>query len=197
MSEDSWLTESGFDCPWEEEPLSFGDPVALISVAIVAQEENGRVRFDAALTAARDDLLHTPNVLSDSGWEAVVEQLEASLEETPARKLEDQYGVCRCNFCESSIRPGEVVVTVQLGELHRSQRSPNGKSGGVVFEPYNNPPTLVCLACENRLHDETVALWTSPVRQHRECDNGTLTRCWRNGCSAQKGTCALVQQAAR
>lgn len=170
------LAASGHICGDCGEDLHFVDELFLIQVVYLnrvgetfemyfVEDEDGEFEYD-------------PYFFHLECWEKNHETLGELVDETPAIIHPASIAVCSC--CKSDILPWEVTGSIQFGELHRSQKTPNHEAT-LYFHVYGSNPTFMCLSCLIELNDQVIELWEDGVDQHGECIDGSHERCWRRG----------------
>lgn len=128
-------------------------------------------------------------------WEEVGEVLTEMVEDTPP--VEDPASCLSCDYCDSSIRMGELCVSVHNGEIAFSDRLPTT----TTFNACDDAPYIICLSCVRLMVEsdqailEVFTLWgsseTGALSQKGECALCTRARCWRAGMCTCK--CHRVQ----
>ena len=120
-------------------------------------------------------------------WESCEEELREAKENEPP--IYDDFAILDCGVCESGIREGEILGVISFGEVQRSTRNADNMGPSDTFVSMDPDPLILCVACLNTLDTDIVQdLWDFRIVQHTECTEGTFTRCWRHGCSAD-GNC--------
>lgn len=189
-SDEHWLAtiaDTGEECPWDNTPVAYGEPVVAISVVMVVDLPQ-ECRLDLVVTdEGENDLMYPPQFYKEASWK----ELELQLHET-CPKLQSTQGKYTCSYCQDTILNGEVAICLTKGEIHRSQRAPNGERNTNTFYELTDTVQLLCTSCGARAHDEVIALWNEPVAQAEECQQGTVHKCWRSGCGASPGFCKLA-----
>lgn len=192
MQDDRWLTsiaETGEECPWDNTPIAYGETVVAVSVVMIvdtAQES----RLDLVITDEEEqDLLYPPQFYKEGSWKELDLQIRESC---PSHGITNSK--YNCSYCGDGILNGEVAICLTKGEIHKSQRCPNGEHNSNTFTELEDGVRLICTSCGARSHDEVIAIWDAPVQQAEECLQGTLHKCWRNGCIASADYCKLARQ---
>jgi hypothetical protein len=79
---------------------------------------------------------------------------------------------------------------LSFGEIHRSDKCPRG-----IYEPKfvcsDKDKAPICIECLAFLNTEVHTIWPDGVCHDDECQVGTQTRCWRDGCP---GNCEEEQE---
>lgn len=197
-TDDVWLDklcETKYSCIFNGESINYGDSVVAASVVVVRRNNEGLYGGLTDLSLAtlpdRSDVLWDPQFFSSDGWSDVDEQL-SELEDKI--RVDDSHAATHCSYCASGIREGEVVVAFIRGEIHRSQRMPNGQGiGSATFCSMDPSPKLICLSCCLLMDEKVIGLWSDRVVQNDECEEGTRNRCWRHNCGATKRSCDLTR----
>ena len=169
--------KSGHSCSKCGDALLHTDEVYLLQVVQPYVDE--QLEF-APIISTDDDFLYEPIFLDFMCWEKVEEEIREAVENVPP--ILDTYGILDCSLCESSIRQWEVMGLATYGELHCSQRTPEG-SPTSTFKQMDNLPTVLCISCLKKMNADILEVWES-VSHGGECDEGTFFRCWRHGCPA-------------
>jgi hypothetical protein len=177
----SLINRTDKECASCGEPIHYTDEVFLLSVVRPIISVEG-VLYEM-MQAEDGDFLYEPRILSLECWEELEETLREWVADQPP--ILDPRSVLECSACESGIQQGETLGLVQFGEVHCSQRTPDGVPTS-IFESYDNDPKNVCIACLRLLNSELCNLWDGTVQQGTECKEGTSIRCWRNGCQGQE-----------
>jgi hypothetical protein len=151
---------------------------------VQAQIFEGRLQHYDVL-ADDGDYLYRPHFFEFGCWENLEEELTELHEDVPG--MSDAQGIIECDICGSDVRAWETVGLVRFGELHCSQRSPNGMS--VLFENMGHEKHI-CVGCLYHLdHDEEY--WDGHIDVIpgvSACTDGVYERCWRSG-SCREGNC--------
>ena len=164
--------KSGHHCHGCMDAILYTDEVYLLQVVYAQVSEQGLELIQLPQ--------YEPLFLDFSCWENLEEDLYEKVEDTPP--ILDDYAVLECSVCSSGIRALEVMGLATYGELHCSQRVPNGILS-TTFETVDQTPTVICISCAKLANDEILELWAD-LRQGTECDEGVYFRCWRYGCDS-------------
>lgn len=142
-----------------------------------AQLLEGRLKHYDVL-ADNGDFLYRPHFFEFGCWENIEEELTEIHEDVPG--ITDAQGIIVCDFCGSDVRAWEIVGLVRLGELHCSQRCPDGPT--VIFEEMDHEKH-VCVGCLYHL-DRDEEYWgghVDVIPGVAACIDGVYERCWRDG----------------
>jgi len=192
MGQTNWeddMSKTGYRCPFEEEHIHYAEEVVLFEVRIVKAVQ-GKVESLHVMNDAQTTFRYPPIFVLYDGWEKMDEQLRQVVEDL--EPVREPHELIRCEYCGSSICEGEVYLLATMGAINRSRRMPNGVHAGNTFEDRDSRPTIACIACALLLHQEVHALWGTPLKQWKECEEGTTGRCWRGGCGAMPQSCQLT-----
>jgi len=189
--DEEWLMQghlTGHSCALEEDNISYGDSVVAVTVGVAKHRSHGIPGgyVYAAVDNEASDILYDPRFLLDVSWVDVVSDMVDLDEKVQAGS--DPNAVFTCGICASGIYPEEVFVITSMGEIHRSNRAPNGEHGTSTFVPQKDPSPY-CVSCIQLMHRHVLALWDEGVKQNEECEYGTIHRCWRQGCQGNGETC--------
>lgn len=175
---DRVLRKCGEDCAACGDELLYMDEVFLLVIVYPAVTPDGSFVLEPAV-ADDGDFLYAPRFLSLECWEELYEDLCGRFEDTPP--LLDNRAVLDCSSCGSGIRLGELLCLATFGEIHCSQRSPDGVAAS-SFEELDTEPCVICISCLRLINDDINGMWEGDVQQDNECPDGTAMRCWRYGC---------------
>jgi hypothetical protein len=185
--DDPMWSATQLDCSSCEEVISYDDEIFALTVVAPLVVEEG-VIYSPLM--AGDDHLYEPCIFHFECWEEDREELREFSADVPP--IEDDFAILECGMCGSGIRQEETMAVAVFGEVHISKRDPNGEKSSDTFTGMDLNPDVICIACLNKLDQEVVdELWDSRVAQNEECEEGTFTRCWRHGCSAD-GSCSFT-----
>jgi hypothetical protein len=135
--------------------------------------------FYEAVVSDDGDYLYEPRFMSQECWEHVEEEIrESTMDEPP---IEDPKAILECAVCEGGIRNGELLSLATFGEIHQSNRNPDGESNK-TFDTYDSNPNIVCIPCLHVMNNDICSIWDGQVQNGNECQQGTKARCWRYGC---------------
>ncbi len=124
------------------------------------------------------DFMYEPLFFHIECWEAVVDELREAYEDIPP--LEHGEAVRTCTFCKSGVLQWEYFARANIGEFHRSQKSPDGNLHHRFISFDKNEGSLMCLSCMAYVRSEVLEIW-GEVTQDGECDDCAHDRCWRDG----------------
>jgi hypothetical protein len=137
------------------------------------------------------DFKYTPSFYCFDCWEEIIEEQREAQEDAPP--IPDAAGIILCDICESDVLPGELVGLAQFGEIHWSDRAPNGRHSPVFVDMGDDKH--ICLGCLHLMEGErTEPLWPNgiePIPDFEVCEEGLFARCWRYGnctCHNPQGT---------
>jgi hypothetical protein len=137
------------------------------------------------MTEDSDDYLYEPLFFHTKNWDEIEEKFEQEHPNRPT--IQAAGGILRCRYCSSDVLPGETTCVVTYGEIHKSQRDPDGEGCDDKFENMDTNPIVVCTACAMDINDDVHELWDGGVAYGNECKEGTYARCWRSGCPGNCG----------
>jgi hypothetical protein len=167
--------------------INYSDEVWMLRV-VQPQVLNGTLLYHDLLD---DDGLYKyqPLFFEFECWEAIESELEEFFEENCFCSTdEESLSIIECDICGSDIREWEVMGVAQFGELHRSQRSPDGTSGSSFA--YMGTDHHVCISCLCHLDGGDNVLWGDDVEVlpgRWACRGGLFERCWRQPeCDCQR-----------
>lgn len=180
--ERNWATTE-FSCVVCGEGVLYAEESHVVTIVTIQMTERGTIY--SPLIFDDGDFLWEPQFICSDCWDQCQEELTEHVRDVPL--IEDDYAITDCRSCRSGIRAGEVVGMITAGEVRQTHRYPNGEHGGTTFECSNPDPCILCISCINRLNSDVVdELWSEPIKQYQECEEGTQIRCWRNGCPAEE-----------
>lgn len=175
------IMRSSHECAVCAENICLTDEIVAITV-VKPVFRDGAIALEP-LDADDGDFAYEPRFVEYECWEDVVDELYSSLCDNPP--IEDQYAVLFCRICESGIRLDETCGCATRGEVHCSQRMPEGIPTE-TFDAQDPKPDVICITCINALCADYIDLWES-VEQGEECGEGREIRCWRHGCPGRQG----------
>lgn len=117
-----------------------------------------------------------------SCWENVKEEAQEACDNVPP--VESVEGLLCCDICSSDICAGETMMTETFGEIHWSERTPNGVATP-VFVPMSEA-SHICLACVASMDTEHIRpglledLAPAAGLTVASCTTGIHGRCWRS-----------------
>jgi hypothetical protein len=129
------------------------------------------------------ELLEEAAVHCFTCWEETNEEAEVACRDVPPVTHPD--GLCTCDNCGSDILEGETMGVATYGEIHWSDRQPDGVSTP-AFEPLADSKHI-CIVCLNNLDLEYIRPDFAAHVDVREqspnlaCSLGLPERCWRHG----------------
>lgn len=180
------LDEAGTECTACGDQIHFTDEVYLITMVSLTISPEGSVVYEPLL-AEDDDYLYAPLFAEFVCWENAVDDLRRAIEDSPP--YSDPYAMkslVDCSICGGSILLHESLGLATKGEIHCSQRCPDGTAAS-TFDDQDPDPTVVCLCCMSALNEEHIDLWEEIGQSPSgECKGGLLTRCWRWGCPGKE-----------
>lgn len=178
QSIEAFMHGTGYSCADCSEEMTFTDTVVSLQIVLPYKTEQGELTF-RPFVSPQGAYVYDPYMFHEHCMEDNLETLAHFLEEKEAHKVQDPWGVCKCDACESDIRQGEPTAILEAGELLRSDRSPNGVIS-VHFEAYLREKTILCLDCVRTLNDRVIIMWDH-ISYAGECDCCTADRNWRAG----------------
>jgi hypothetical protein len=179
--EDQWphtdISCSSSDCG---EELEYAEEIALLTVEVAAQTEQGLV-YTPLVAPDDGDYLYEPVFYCHGCWKCIHEELLSYVSDMPP--VDDEHSIIECSTCGSGIRAGEVLARVLVGEFQSNGRAPEGRLTPTFYQLHDKP-IIICAPCVNVIDQDVSEIWGDPLRQNNECAEGTYMRCWRHGCSA-------------
>lgn len=131
--------------------------------------------------AADGNYKYMPAFFCFDCYEELVEEVRGQQEDSPP--IPDPAGIILCDICESDVLPGELVGLAQFGEIHWSDRAPNGRHTPVFVDM--NDEKHICIGCLHLMEGERgEQIWPDdlePVPGFEVCEDGLFSRCWRHG----------------
>ena len=195
-NDDEWiqnLSASQINYTIEEEPIHYGESVVTLSVFKAALDAAGNFVPELVVLGDGSDLLYDSHFIREEAWAELDDNLTEDLKNQ--RTVPDAHAITTCRYCGSGIRANEVILMAVSGEIQLSHRMPSGNPTRTeTFRMMDADPTVICLGCENVMHQVRLALWDGALKQHLECEKGTSGRCWRYGCPADKSQCIIDSQ---
>lgn len=171
--------ESGCFCCQCEDELMMTDEIFLLRV-VEAQVANGELQMLDILDQ-EGDYAYSPAFFCFECWEETQEALQEQLEDTPP--LVDPAGSIECDICRSDVLIGETLAVIHFGELHWSERAPNGYYTPKFVEMQKD--FHICISCIHHMENESSnTLWENginPIPNLEVCVEGLHSRCWRYG----------------
>lgn len=141
---------------------------------------DGKLQHNDVLTQS-GEYKYAPAFFCFDCLEEVLEELREVQEDAPPTA--DKQGILLCDICESDILPGELVGLTQFGELHWSERAPNGQYSPTFVDM--DDEKHICICCLHLMEGERAEpLWPDgiePVPEFTACEEGLFARCWRYG----------------
>jgi hypothetical protein len=180
----SFVFRSGHHCVVCSEEIMLTEEVYLLRVVVGICDENG-LRLEIVESDDKD-FLYEPTFFCFGCWEDAVEDLKEFVQDESPEL--DNHAVMECSICSSSIRDLEYTGLGMWGEIQTSRRCPEGQATQTFVDTsIEQAGCIMCIACLKRFNDDVVSsIWESGVDQEGSCGEGTLGRCWREGC---KDTC--------
>jgi hypothetical protein len=162
-------------CAYCGDEIGFTDEVYLLKI-VQAQLINGRIEYYDVLDN-EGSFAYEPYFFEFQCWEALVEELTELKHDEPP--ITDTQALLDCDACESDIRPWEIFGLAAFGELHTSQKTPDGRPT-TVFEDLNSYQHLCisCLYCMNT-DNQYYPIIHGGLPDEQHCENGIHSRCWR------------------
>jgi len=194
LTEEEWrveqlLWESDHICSDCGEELHLTDEVYLVQAVYIGYDANGHLN-NFILNDADGGYLYEPQFLHEMCWSALWEDFWSECGDLHVDQ-EPQLQVAECDGCSSGIRIHEVSAMVNLGELRRSKRSPDGNDT-LYFDPCHGAPMFICIECLTRFNEEAFEMWDD-LTIAGVCRQGIQERCWRYGNCAHG--CQLIRAA--
>lgn len=161
------------------------DPICL--------EEDSAVVHVVVPSFQDDHIVYTPMLMHDGEplarpllfhfpcFENVGQEVSEIIADEPA--IQEPHAALDCDYCQSTIRMGELLATVQLGEVIVSPRL----AGTTTFQFAVNsdgstaPPFTMCLSCVARMSEAIGVEDWEDITQKGECYLCMKGRCWRVG----------------
>lgn len=171
------------ECEVCGEFVSFEEDVVLLQVACPSISEHHHIQFHAFLDDASEPV-YSPVHLHMSCYEMLAEELASIIQDVPPF---EEYGQpFHCDYCRSTLRMGELLIGVDVGEVALSRR----RQLPTFVPAIGNETMVMCLACAVRLAmDETgIEIWEG-LGQAEECPVCTIDRCWRRGVGGCRCDC--------
>jgi len=177
--EDESLEPTGCYCGQCSNELEMVEEVFLLRV-VQPYMVDGKLQHNDVLTH-EGEFKYEPSFFCFDCCEEVLEELREMQEDSPP--ISDPHGILLCDICESDILQGELVGLAQFGEIHWSERAPNGRYSPVFVDM--NDEKHICISCLHFMEGERdKPLWPAgvePVPGFEACEDGLFTRCWRYG----------------
>lgn len=182
-TDEEWLVQQLIDesehaCPYCGEDIHSVEELRLVQVVYANQLLTGKVEF-YALEDEQGNYEHKPYFFHFVCWENVQERLEGIIEDNEPVFGNDDRKIRECDGCTASIYAWETTGLISFGELHRSQRKPNGENT-FHFDECNSTPHVLCISCLWHINHEVLEMWEE-LNHNKECVQGTHSRCWRSG----------------
>jgi hypothetical protein len=167
--------------------LMLAEEIFLLRVVQAEQTTNGVQHVDLLNDAG--DYMYAPAFYCFDCGEEVLEDLRELQEDAPP--VVDDAGVIECDACRSDVLLNETVAILQFGELHWSERAPNGEPTTKFVDMQND--YHICIGCLKHMEDgRDEPLWDVPLEPKpglQVCLDGLYERCWRHGnCDCHKMT---------
>lgn len=170
---------TGCFCAQCENELEMVEEVFLLRL-VQSQVIQGALHHNDIL-APDNNYKYAPAFFCFDCWEELVEEIRGHQDDSPP--VVDQAGIILCDICESDVLPGELVGLAQFGEIHWSDRAPNGLHSPVFVDM--NDEKHICVGCLQLMQEERNDLiWPDelePVPGFDVCEDGLFARCWRHG----------------
>lgn len=181
---EDFSTRTNMRCSYCDEHIHFVEEVVHFRIARPLHTGSEVVFLDFVVEEEGpdfEDYVYPPHWLEFTCWEDLVSELNEMVEDSPPTRHEES--VRNCDHCGSGICEQELCAVGYLGEIHVSDKMPNG----VVTEEFavsSQDPFVMCLSCLNLVNDHTIELWEpEDLNQAGECQECTHARCWRwSGC---------------
>jgi len=170
-------TRSKERCVACDDHLHFTEEIVLLKVMYPAIEGGNEVLKNFVVEDGENpgDFYYTPLFFEFECWEQTAESLREMVENAPP--VRDKHELMRCDFCDCSICENEILGCAYIGELHVSNKLPNGEVTTKFVSIAN--PYHVCVGCLVLLNDQELDLWDEDINQTGECQECTHIRCWR------------------
>lgn len=185
------MTETEHVCGSCGQHLQLVEPVYLLEIVLpIRNNDDGTVDTKPVLDN-KGDYAYDPFFFHKHCWANLWDDFESLIEDFPAMDA-PQAGkhVGECDACSSDILHMETSGLLTAGELHKSQKDPDGQ-GTIHFQPYaGSIPDIICIACLHYMNEEQLEMWPS-ITLAGICERGLYARCWRegtcaNGCQFRK-----------
>lgn len=170
------ITRTDLKCAECDTTLHLVEEVYELKVVTYQIIEDGLLCHDITTNGAFE---YPPYYFNFDCWESMQEELREQVEDDPAAKIEDQFGLIGCDICESDIREGEILGLARYGELRCSAKLPSGIQA-IYFEPLDCD-VHICVICLHNMNHE-VEYWPDgiePIQGMDVCWEGLSKRCWR------------------
>ena len=141
LKESNQWYASAHICAGCQECLTYTDEIFLLCVS-ESEQRDGQI-VTSPITDASGEYRFPPLILHIECLEELMEQVYQLRGDEPP--VECMNGIIFCDSCSSTIGPLEPYVTSTFGELHVSQRRPNGESTDTIEQL--SAPTAICMAC--------------------------------------------------
>lgn len=148
----TWF-QSGHICTCCGDKLAYTDEVFLLEVVEAAQD-HGQILCEP-ITTDEGDYEFEPLMVHLECWEEAIEQIRELREDEPP--VESMDGILVCAQCQSSIVSFEPFVSATFGEIHVSQRKPNGEYADKMEKLAPMCPT--CMPCMVRVIEDYFDDW--------------------------------------
>lgn len=164
----------GIECLHCNDELTHNTDVACIELVIPYMNAAPPIQYMLVVDDEGEPKLPAAFLEYDC-FETVGEELSSQLEDVPPVIEHDP--ALTCDYCNSSIRMGEICISIHLGEIVES-----GRLNSSTFVPVEGPPYIACMRCARKIYDICeIDGYEDTLTQHGECGGCTDATCWRVG----------------
>lgn len=171
-------------CTECDRTILFLDEVMLLELVVpVPNPDDGTITFQP-LVDENGEYTHSPAFFDLDCWDGVEHSLKHDIRH--AEIVHHVKGIVVCDICSSDILPWETMARARWGEIHASNRSPNGEDSQVFSTCNCDTEVHICVACTARLPQHVDGgqhhMWGQlipPFMDGYACQGGIRSRCWR------------------